>query len=86
MIILKHSVLMEIGSAYNGWSHPLQDGQIQVTGLSPGKYILRICAISNEEKYKVYEEKSIEVVVARPPWASAWAIADMHFLPYQPLQ
>ena len=62
--------------AYNGWSHPLQDGQIQVTGLSPGKYILRICAISNEEKYKVYEEKSIEVVVARPPWASAWAIAE----------
>ena len=66
--------------AYNGWSHPLQDGQIQVTGLSPGKYILRICAISNEEKYKVYEEKSIEVVVARPPWASAWAIAGYALL------
>ena len=37
-------------------------------------------AISNEEKYKVYEEKSIEVVVARPPWASAWAIAGYALL------
>ena len=70
----------KLEGAYNGWSHPLQDGQIQVTGLSPGKYILHICAISNEEKYKVYEEKSIEVVVARPPWASAWAIAGYALL------
>ena len=33
-----------------------------------------------KKKYKVYEEKSIEVVVARPPWASAWAIAGYALL------
>lgn len=60
---------------YNGWSHPSTDGQIHLTGLPPGRYTLRIRAISNEEKDKIYEEKDIVVVISRPPWASTWAIA-----------
>ncbi len=60
---------------YNGWSHPSLDGRIQITNLPPGKYNLRICAISNEEKYKVYEERDVIVHVARPPWLGTWAIA-----------
>ncbi len=59
---------------YNEWSRPVQDGRIQFTSLSPGRYTLRIRTVSNEEKYKIYEERSIGVVVARPPWAGTWAI------------
>lgn len=59
---------------YDGWSRPAQDGKIQITSLSPGRYTLRIRTVSNEEKYKVYEERSIGIIVARPPWAGAWAI------------
>lgn len=42
---------------YEGWSHPVQSGRIQFTSLPPGNYTLRIRAVSNEEKYKVYEER-----------------------------
>ena len=44
---------------YEGWSHPVQSGRIQFTSLPPGNYTLRIRAVSNEEKYKVYEERSL---------------------------
>ena len=60
---------------YEGWSHPVQSGRIQFTSLPPGNYTLRIRAVSNEEKYKVYEERSLGLSVARPLWAGTWAIA-----------
>lgn len=58
----------------DGWSRPSQSGLIQFTGLSPGEYILHIRAVSNEEKYRVYGERSVGISVARPPWAGPWAV------------
>ena len=68
---------MEIGGALRGWSHPVQSGRIQFTSLPPGNYTLRIRAVSNEEKYKVYEERSLGLSVARPLWAVHGPLPDM---------
>ncbi len=59
---------------YNEWSRPSSEGTIRFTNLAPGKYTLRIRSISNEEKYKVGEERSLRIIIAPPAWASTWAI------------
>ena len=59
---------------HNKWSYPSLDGHIRITKLDPGRYTLRVRTISNEEKYKIFEEKSIQINIAQPAWASTWAL------------
>lgn len=62
---------------YDQWSHPSGENTIRFTNLSPGKYTLRIRAISAEsaeEQRTVLEERSIELLIDYPFWFSLWAL------------
>lgn len=59
---------------YNRWSKPGHEDVISFTNLSPGKYTLHIRAISNEDNGNILEERSMEIVIRRPPWLGLWAI------------
>ena len=53
--------------------------RVRITGiiirnLPPGSYTLQIRAVSNEEKYKTYETRSIQIIITPPVWASVWAM------------
>ena len=48
--------------------------------MPPGSYTLQIRAISNEEKYKTYETRSIQIVITPPVWASVWAMVGYAIL------
>lgn len=45
------------------------------TNLASGDYKLYIRAVSKEEPYLYFEERSIDISIARPVWFSFWAIA-----------
>ncbi len=60
---------------YEGWSHRSRAGGYSSRACPQATTPLRIRAVSNEEKYKVYEERSLGLSVARPLWAGTWAIA-----------
>ncbi len=62
------------------WSRPSQDNRILVRNLPPGNYTLQIRAISNEEKYKTYETRNIQIVITPPVWASVWAMVGYAIL------
>ena len=47
---------------------------IRYTNLAPGKYTLRVRAISNEDKRIVLEERSMDIVIAQPFWLTIWAM------------
>ena len=47
---------------------------IRYTSLDPGKYTLRIRAVSKEEQQLVFEERVLTIMIARPLWLSFWAI------------
>lgn len=57
------------------WTAPAASGVIRFTNLPPGEYTLHIRSVSNEEKYKVYELRSLRIVISPPVWASSWAVA-----------
>lgn len=50
------------------------DNRIIIRNLPPGSYTLQIRAVSNEEKYKTYETRSIQIIITPPVWASVWAM------------
>ena len=58
---------------YDKWSQPSRDNIISFTNLSPGKYTLRVRAISNENHNTVLEERSLPIVIDKPLWFSWWA-------------
>lgn len=62
------------------WSRPSYDNRILVRNLPPGTYTLQIRAISNEEKYKTYETRSIQIIITPPVWASVWAMVGYAIL------
>ena len=66
--------LWKLEGFYDKWSRTSPDGIIRFTKLPPGKYTLHIRSISNEEKYKVYEEREIQISIAPPVWGSTKAI------------
>ena len=70
----------KIDGFHKEWSRPSQDNRIIVRNLPPGSYTLQIRAISNEEKYKTYEIRNIQIVITPPAWASIWAIAGYALL------
>lgn len=58
---------------YEGWSRPGEENIIRFTNLSPGKYVLRVRAISNEERNDILEERTISIIIEQPIWFSIWA-------------
>lgn len=58
---------------YDSWSKPTQENIIHFTNLAAGKYTLRIRAISNENREKVLEERSLQIIIKQPFWKSGWA-------------
>ena len=70
----------KIDGFHKEWSRPSQDNRILVRNLPPGSYTLQIRAISNEEKYKTYETRSIQIVITPPAWASVWAMVGYAIL------
>ena len=63
----------KIDGYHKEWSRPSQDNRIIIRNLPPGSYTLQIRAVSNEEKYKTYETRSIQIIITPPVWASVWA-------------
>jgi len=59
---------------YDEWSKPGTENTIRYTNLAPGKYTLRVHAISNEDKRIVLEERSMDIVIAQPFWLTIWAM------------
>lgn len=59
---------------YDEWSKPGNENTIRFTNLSPGEYVLRVRAISNEDKKIVLEERDMEIIIAQPAWLSLWAL------------
>ena len=41
---------------------------------------MQIRAISNEERYKTYETRDIQIVITPPAWASVWAMVGYAIL------
>lgn len=59
---------------YDGWSRPGQENVIRFTNLNPGKYTLRVRAISNENRHDVLEERALDIIIEQPIWLSVWAL------------
>ena len=59
---------------YDEWSKPGTENTIRYTNLTPGKYTLRVRAVSNEDKRIVLEERSMDIDIAQPFWLTIWAI------------
>ena len=59
---------------YKEWSKPGSESTIRYTNLAPGKYTLRVRAISNEDKRIVLEERSLDIIIAQPFWLTFWAV------------
>lgn len=59
---------------YKEWSKPGSESTIRSTNLAPGKYTLRVRAISNEDKRIVLEERSLDIIIAQPFWLTFWAV------------
>jgi len=58
---------------YDAWSRPEQENTIRFTNLSPGKYVLHVRAVSNENPRKILEERSLRIIISHPFWVSIWA-------------
>lgn len=59
---------------YDGWSRAGAENIIRFTNLSPGKYTLRVRAISNEDRRVILEERSMKIIIEQPFWLSFWAL------------
>lgn len=59
---------------YDGWSRPEQNSLIRFTNLSPGKYTLKVRAISSEDRRIVLEDRSMDIIIEQPIWFSIWAL------------
>lgn len=59
---------------YDAWSRPENEDIIQFTNLNPGKYLLKVRAISKEDNNVVLQEREMEVIIDYPFWLSIWAM------------
>lgn len=59
---------------YDEWSKPGTENTIRYTNIAPGTYTLRVRAISNEDQRVILEERSIDIIIARPFWLTPWAM------------
>lgn len=60
---------------YDEWTTPSSNGLMRFTNIPSGKYMLHVRSVSNEEKYKSYEQRSMLIIISPPLWATPWAIA-----------
>ena len=70
----------KIDGYHKEWTRPSQDNRIVVRNLPPGSYTLQIRTVSNEEKYKTYETRSIQIIITPPVWASMWVMVGYAIL------
>lgn len=59
---------------YDGWSRPSEERIIRFTNLNPGKYTLRVRALSSEDRRIILEERTMDIIVEKPAWLSTWAL------------
>ncbi|WP_294555305.1 two-component regulator propeller domain-containing protein [uncultured Bacteroides sp.] len=59
---------------YEKWTLPGATNLIRFTNLPPGKYTLRVRAVSREEHDVVFEERAMKIIIMQPFWSSWWAI------------
>lgn len=59
---------------YDEWSEPSRKCDILFTNLSPGKYTLKVKAISSEDQRITLEEREIKIIIEQPFWLSPWAM------------
>lgn len=59
---------------YDEWTAPSSDGRMRFTNIPPGKYMLHVRSVSNEEKYKSYDQRDMLIIISSPLWATPWAI------------
>lgn len=59
---------------YEEWSKPGTENTIRYTNLAPGKYTLKVRAISNEDPRIMLEERSMDIIIAQPFWTTIWAL------------
>lgn len=59
---------------FNEWSKPEHERIIRFTNLSPGTYMLKVRAISSEDKREILQERELKIVVEQPFWFSPWAM------------
>lgn len=59
---------------YDTWTQPGSADVIRFTNLPSGHYKLRVRAISREEHNVIFEERTMQINVERPLYASWWAI------------
>ena len=55
---------------YDDWNRLGEEGHLRFTNLASGDYKLYIRAVSKEEPYLYFEERSIDISIARPVWFS----------------
>ncbi len=59
---------------YDEWERVGDDGLIRFANLDAGSYTLSIRAVSKEEPYLYFEERNMDISIARPIWLSMGAI------------
>lgn len=59
---------------YEKWTQPAATDQIRFTNLPSGKYTLYVRAVSREEHNVIFEERAMNIIIARPFWTSWYAI------------
>lgn len=59
---------------YEEWNKPENENTIRYTNLAPGKYTLRVRAISNEDQRVILEERSMDIIIDQPFWLTLWAM------------
>ena len=74
MIILQCSLFMEAGRIYEEWSKPGNESTIRYTNSLRETNVLRVRAISNEDRRIVLEERSMDIIIEQPLWLSFWAL------------
>ena len=74
MTILQYSLLWELEGFYDKWSKPGTENTIRYTNLAPGKYTLRVRAISNETNASCLKKRSMDIIIAQPFWLTFWAM------------
>ena len=67
---------------YDEWSKPGTENTIRYTNLAPGKYTLRVRAISNEDKRIMLEERSMDIIIAQPFWLTILGHAALYQLSF----
>lgn len=59
---------------YEGWGKPGNESTVRYTSLVPGKYVLRVRAVSNEDQRVMSEGRSTDTIIVQLFWLIPWAM------------